>query len=103
MIHIHPGCGFFVGSNLWACGPNFPFTTAYKKSLKFMAECRQIYIESYQYDIKCRQIMSKCGPIFSITKGKNMPLKATIVDKMLDKSAHICSIDNMGKSDITVN
>jgi hypothetical protein len=26
-----------------------------------------------------------------------MPLKATIVDKLLDKSAHICSIDNMGQ------
>ena len=43
--------GSYTGSvDFFLCGqgPKFPFTRTYKKSLKFIYKCRQIYIESVQ-------------------------------------------------------
>jgi hypothetical protein len=38
------------------CGPNFSITTKLKKSLKYLTECRQIYIESYTNGIESVRI-----------------------------------------------
>ena len=45
--------GSYTGSvdflHVGECGPNFPITMKLKKSLKYLIECRQIYIELYKY------------------------------------------------------
>ena len=63
------------------------FTTGYKKSLKVVAKCRQIYILSFKMYIKSNRMYAESAQILS-----------QIVDKSIDKlGAHMHVYEGIDK------